>query len=337
MNKNLIHFDPPKSASDWVVRLHSDQVTQSDRLQFEEWRAENPANSESYAEHEDLWRAIGALAINSEARAILLQPKSRAFFMRRRALLAGAAAIAAASADLWVLPRFLVKTDVFQSAKGERRNIVLDDGSSLALNTESRVRTRFLRAERCLMLEQGQCFVQVAKNPERPFRVFVGNHEVRALGTAFDVYRNGETTQVTLEEGSVGIYDDVGLSPEVPIYEKLLGPSLGSQEASAILTAGKRATITAAKSIKVEDVDLKHAEAWRHGRLIFDDTSLDMAVRDVNRYVNHPVVLGDPSLAGLKISGVFKTGHLDQFAQTLTESFGLRLEDRDGAIFLYAP
>jgi transmembrane sensor len=72
-------------------------------------------------------------------------------------------------------------------------------------------------------------------------------------------------------------------------------------------------------------------EAWREGKLIFDETALGDAVRDVNRYAARPITL-DPSLVHLKVSGVFQIAHLGQFAQTLADSFGLRVQDGDNAI-----
>ncbi len=45
--------------------------------------------------------------------------------------------------------------------------------------------------------------------------------------------------------------------------------------------------------------------AWTERRLVFQDMPLDAVIREFNRYRTHPLVLDDPALAALKISGIF--------------------------------
>src|SRR5581483_2045649 len=116
----------------------------------------------------------------------------------RRYWLAAASASAAAGVALWATPRLGARAQEFRSGRGEHRTIALEDGSTAVLNTDSVVQVSMLRTERCLLLQKGECFLDVAKDAARPFRVFVDGHEIRALGTAFDVYKNGDTVQVTM-------------------------------------------------------------------------------------------------------------------------------------------
>lgn len=55
--------------------------------------------------------------------------------------------------------------------------------------------------------------------------------------------------------------------------------------------------------------------------LVFNDTPLGEAVAEMNRYAAHPILLADPSLANLRISGVFKTGDPEHFAESVSEAF----------------
>jgi transmembrane sensor len=45
--------------------------------------------------------------------------------------------------------------------------------------------------------------------------------------------------------------------------------------------------------------------AWTERRLVFRDQTLDVVVHEFNRYRTHPLILDDPALAALRISGVF--------------------------------
>ena len=52
-----------------------------------------------------------------------------------------------------------------------------------------------------------------------------------------------------------------------------------------------------------------------------------MCIRDsgeINRYSERRLVLGDPSLAELRVSGVFRTGSVTNFAAALSASFPVR-------------
>jgi transmembrane sensor len=330
MNRKGLHSR--NTAAHWVARLHSDQATAGDKAEFEAWRTEEAVNAEEFAAHNEIWHAVGALANRPEARAILLRSgRSSTLNVSRRYWL-GAAASAAAGVALWALPRVRARTEEFRSGRGEHRTVALDDGSTATLNTDSIVQVSMRRTERCLLLKKGQCFVDVAKDPARPFRVFAGGHEIRALGTAFDVYKDGDTVQVTMTHGKVAIYDAAPAAPEFSFYEQIVGIPLDQKNVSAVVSAGKQAIIAPSSRIQVVDVDVRRTEAWRVGQIIFDETPLSDAVRDVNRYATRQIVLGDPSLAQLKVSGVFQISHLDQFGQALADSFELRAQDRGNSV-----
>jgi transmembrane sensor len=330
MNKK--EFRSRKSAAHWVARLHSDQVTTRDKAEFEAWCTEEAVNAEEFAAHNEIWHAVGVLANQSEARAILLGSGRSLRLKGSRRYWLGAAVSAAAGVALWALPRVRARTEEFRSGRGEHRMVVLDDGSTAILNTDSVVQVSILRTERCLLLKKGQCFLDVAKDPARPFRVFAGGHEIRALGTAFDVYRDGDTVQVTMTHGKVAIYAAAPAVPEFSLYEQIVGLPLDQEDVSAVISAGKQAIIAPSSPIQIVDVDVRRTEAWRVGEIIFDETPLSDAVRDVNRYAMRQIVLGDPSLAQLKLSGVFQISHLDRFGQVLADSFQLQAQDRGNSV-----
>jgi transmembrane sensor len=196
---------------------------------------------------------------------------------------------------------------------------------------------QFEKTERRLFLDRGQAWFQVAKSPERPFRVFVGSDEIRALGTAFDVRRNGDTVTVTLEEGRVAIFRDT--------TRKILSGAASNNQPGAMLVAGnvpplvilqpgEQAQLVPATAPEVSHVDLTQVEAWRSGRLILDSTPLGDAVREFNRYGGPQIVL-DPSLAQLRISGTFDRTRPVAFAQSVAAAFPVKATiTDDGGIVL---
>ncbi len=74
--------------------------------------------------------------------------------------------------------------------------------------------------------------------------------------------------------------------------------------------------------------DVDAVLGWTEGMLIFRRTRLADAIAEVNRYTNRPLRLGDDSLAGLELSGVFRAGDRDAFAWSLAQTFPVRLVER---------
>ena len=68
--------------------------------------------------------------------------------------------------------------------------------------------------------------------------------------------------------------------------------------------------------------------------LQFDDAPLAQAVEQVNRHGEPDVRLGDPGLAGLRVTGAFRTGDTAGFAQSIANAFDLELESGSDALWL---
>src|SRR5258705_86287 len=91
---------------------------------------------------------------------------------------------------------------------GEQRSLRLVDGSTVILNSRSRLHVAFTETARPLEVRQGQALFHVAKNSARPFIVRSDGTVVRAVGTQFDVNRNRSGTIVTVVEGRVAVYSN---------------------------------------------------------------------------------------------------------------------------------
>ena len=159
--------------------------------------------------------------------------------------------------------------------------------------------------------------------------MFVGDHEIRAIGAEFDVYRDGDQTRVTLTNGVVSIYEASSLDFASQFLRNMRLESM-PKNASVVLSMGQQATIIPAGPIMVANVDPRVPLAWQEGRIIFEDTPLGQAVRDVNRYRLRQIVLATPGLASLTISGVFNTDRLDGFVEALIAALPVQVQRDDG-------
>ncbi len=302
-------------ASEWFIEFRAGDVNGEARLQFIEWLRRSPEHIQAYLELADAWSALpssdpgGRFDIASliararnEADVIAISPVNPGFSraepkaaphdlrtVRRRFIPA-----AAALAMLAVLAALIVWNDrdtsrSYSTGIGEQRTIQLADGSTVELNARSKVEVRLTDHRRDVALVEGQALFHVAKDKQRPFVVRVGEAQVRAVGTEFDVYRKQIETVVTVVEGRVETYP-------------------GTDGAAAIvLSAGEQLTVIPHIAAKPTRTDTAAATAWVQRRLIFEETPLSDVAEEFNRYSRRPLVIDDDELAKLKISGVYSS------------------------------
>lgn len=313
--------DIDAQAAQWVVRLHSDQRTRADEDAFRAWLEQDPTHAEAYADCAALWDGV-AIALETDEAHEIVRPlrvpaPAPSRLSRRSVLLGGMGAVAAAAAGVVFTPLIAHGEQTFQTRPGKQKRIRLADGSGVLLNTDSKLRVTLAKTERLLFLDRGQAFFQVAKDEMRPFRVFIGVHEVRAVGTAFEIRRLGDAALVTLEEGQVEVYR--------------------ADSPAAVLHPGTQIELDAAKPPEVRQVDLHKVQAWRYGRMILDGAPLGETVADLNRYGGVQIVLADPKLAAIRVSGVFHTGRPDDFVEAVTTAFPVQIARQDENTIVLQP
>jgi ferric-dicitrate binding protein FerR (iron transport regulator) len=132
--------------------------------------------------------------------------------------LAASVLLMIAAASAWIY----TQRDTYTTGIGEQRSIALADGSTVDLNSRSKLRIRYTDNERDVELLKGQAVFRVAKDHTRPFVVEANGTRVRAVGTQFDVYRKTSDTIVTVLEGRVAVASE-NASPS-----HSAGPSLSS-------------------------------------------------------------------------------------------------------------
>lgn len=82
--------------------------------------------------------------------------------------------------------------------------------------------------------------------------------------------------------------------------------------------------------------DLDQALAWRRGQMVFDNVALADAAAEMNRYSTLQVVVADPSLRALRISGTFKAGETRAFVEAIQSYFPVRAESTAATVELRA-
>ncbi|MEM8685393.1 MAG: FecR domain-containing protein [Pseudomonadota bacterium] len=325
----------PEQAAYWFTRLRDDECPVATRKAFQLWLDEDVTHREAYQRVEYAWAAAANLKnepamIGLRHAAIRKSVKPR--ILPRYAYAAAAAVVAAVA--LFVLntvevdnagdtPRIgLVfsspeptqqNSRIIETAIGERSTFELSDGSSVQLNTATKLEVLFSKERREIMLLNGQALFDVAHDATRPFVVFAGDRRITALGTQFEVRLDRKEVAVTLIEGKVEVADlTVAASGQV-----------AQAPQSIELTAGQRVSGDLGQAQTVSDDDLSRAISWRSGRLDFKNEALTDIVYEINRYSISKVRLATPELGELRVSGSFKAGSAENFVSALTAVYPL--------------
>jgi transmembrane sensor len=238
---------------------------------------------------------------------------------QRRYVLAAAAALAGAGFIAW-LGTHHSGWNSYRTDTGGRERIILEDGSTVDLNTNTQLSTQISATRREIVLERGEALFHVAHDPTRPFNVRAGGTLVRAVGTEFSVrIRDADHVDVLVAEGRVAVgapgtsnnLDDPGQLASAP-------------RVSAGEVASVRYNIVAVRALAMKDVTRKLA--WTAGRLAFQGETLDEAVQEFNRYNQRQIMIADPSILKMQVGGIFLATDPDSFIAALRQSFGVRAE-----------
>lgn len=348
--------DAHEDAAFWFARLRSDDCTQLDEERFAKWYRADARHEGEYNEYCALWGAMGELSaepaiVQLRLHALAQMPQTPRHASWRWpalaasvvvALMAGlvgptllapdpglqdytpvmaapeaasAPTIAAAGTSAIVsedAARIELATS-YSTAIGEHSAFTLPDGSVIELNTNTLVRVNYTQDRRDFDLLRGEAIFRVAKNARRPFVVQTRDNRVTALGTVFAVRRDASQTIVTLLEG------------KVRVEQLASGTDQTNAPQVTNLVAGQQLQSSRIEGHRVRYADIAAAASWAQGRLYFENRRLGDVVAELNRYTTRRLVLSDPSLAEMRISGQFRTSSADTFAQTLAASFPVKI------------
>lgn len=322
-------------AAAWVARFDAGEVSARDQAAFQEWLNRSALHRSAIAEYGNLWSEFDTLKQLTEcgdARQDPIVPDSHtALLARARPWLAACAAVAIAGAGVMVFfhPKSqgqqgqLAKLEnhsptrlFYESAVGIQRRITLADGSSVILNTNSRLDVNFSASRRDIRLVRGEAYFDVVHDKTRPFTVYARDYVVRDIGTAFNVQLSkAGLVEVGVTKGSVEV---------TPAN----APASGAVKSLGILEAGQNIVLgqKVERAETVSSADMGRKLAWRQGDLIYTGQPLKEVLADISRYSDIKIELADPELEDLPVGGAFRTDQIGAIFAALENNFGVHAE-----------
>jgi len=194
----------------------------------------------------------------------------------------------------------------FASGNDAPKTLALSDGSKIALNAGSTVKSpeRFGSNKREVYF-WGEAFFEIAPDPTRPFVIECEDARIKVLGTSFDVKAFPEqgTTEVMVNSGTVLFY-------YVDNHDNILD--------QVVLHKGDKGIYNhkAHKLAKMLNDDPNFI-SWKTGVLVFVDTPLNDVLDVVGKKYGVTFQKENNYLAQLKLTATFDNESLDSVLEVL--------------------
>jgi transmembrane sensor len=311
-------------AADWLQRRRYWQGwSEEDQKALDAWIAESIDHAVAF------WRLESTL--DRAERLSTLQPQgmrrpvdtaSRALFGKSFRITAALVTVTIAALAAYAMWPVLQKSkgQIYATGLGGRTTIQLTDGSSIELNTDTRIRADVSAGRRYVSVEKGEAFFDIVHDARHPFTVDVDGHRITDLGTKFSIREEAGRVEVTLLQGRASI---VSVRPN-------------TQHHAAVLTPGDVAIATA-DTLSIEQKPkptLAKELSWRRGLLVFDGARLKDVAAELNRYSRQKIVVSDEQVGKLTIDASVPTDDIRAFTRVARDVFGLRVQDKGDEILI---
>lgn len=205
---------------------------------------------------------------------------------------------------------------------GRRSSLELADGTKIWVNSSSTViYPNLFTGDKREIYVEGEAYLEVAHDSEKPFYVKTQTMNVRVLGTRFNVcaYQEDSQQQVVLVSGKV----------EVETHD----------QQNQILTPNELFDYDKQQAkVSVTKVDTNDYISWKEGYYQFSRQELSVLFKRLSRYYAVPIVW-DETVGSLSCSGKLDlTRQIDDVLDNLKKAAPIRIEhDHEKIIIKYNP
>lgn len=337
-----------KEAHAAAVRTYSDDLSESERAAIEARCEEDPVFKARFVEAHHLLGALDdwrdELREDSVYRTLPRKPRPR--IARRVTAASVAAGVVFGLAALLVSMGYFEDSDStvarYATQTGEQRSLALEDGSTITVNTGSQVLVALTDKVRRVVMDRGEAYFDVARDPLRPFTVEVGGQSITARGTEFNLRRHGDGFTVALMDGRLAVHRQ-GVEPPADldwldldahpddVYESPLGEELGLVPGTVLDFDAGNQTFKAHR-----DPEIARRQQWREGRLTFIDEPMAKVVAELSRYSGKPIRIHDAHIGSVRVFATLRLDSIDAALTTLENAVPIRVIPTSSVIAILA-
>lgn len=297
--------EPLLAATEWYIRIHSDDVSNDDLIEFELWKESSSDNSQAWERIQQVNKSFEGL----EPRATRVALHSPDSLSRRRALkklsvffVIGGASYISYRQQTW--PTLLAD---YETDKGENQTLQLPDQTMLALNTNTAIDVDFRQNSRKINLIKGEILVETGhgKGSDVPLIVKTKFGDVSPLGTRF----------------SVRVYEDF---ISINVFKDTVRISNFSKNKQKILTENQSARCGISGISEVSTL-APGSDLWVKGILVVTHMPLKAFLAEINRYHNG-FLRCDPAISKIAVSGSFPLKDLNAILTNLQNTYPIKVE-----------
>ena len=316
----------------WLSRLERG-LREDEGTALREW-LKTPANANAIMESARLLHVPDAIFLLSQ----LVPPAPAAPKPKpgQRALLVSMTAVALVSTVLFCImllsgetasayfSRWLERPDTggsrtYATGVGETQKVNLTDGSTITLNTGTRVSISYTPRSRDVYLAYGEATFNVVNGPALPLNVSAGQRQFQASGSRFNLRAlTPQTVELTVIEGKLKLLYAPPHMPETPAKRRE-EVTYGETTLCALETATVEPGFQSVSNIQASELEARLA--WQQGVLVFDHRALEDVIAEVERYTTTRFVLADEALRNVRVSGRFPAGNVNSVRRALREKF----------------
>ena len=359
-NRQMIQHE----AAAWVVKIDSDDLSESERSELAIWLQESPSHKKEFIELARVWGNLDVLQFVAEVTPTAPEPYeqiSANLFSTREQSPASRSLESEGHASE-------VQTGKAALMPQSKRHVYTAVAASFALFSLLFLLKVLPYGDAQLRSVERESFYITAIGEQRDINLPDGSHI--KLNTSSSVKVNFSATQraIYLEQGeanfivakdknrpfivyvgqgsvtAVGTVFNVKLNrgvTDVLVTEGVVkvNPSVEespssksvkdfSVDAVASVVAGQKARFNASKITDLQVIktaDINQELAWHSGMLSFSDTPLREVIDEVSRYTSTQIVIDDKDVANLQVAGYFKAGETEAMLEVLQLSFGVKV------------
>lgn len=237
-----------------------------------------------------------------------LQTTKPGKFRFQKALKIAAILVLALAVSFSVAKFVLTPKELTQiTAKGEKKEIHLEDGSIVVLNSNSSItypeefgKTRNIQLN-------GEAYFKVFHDEERPFIVQTHDVKVRVLGTSFDINSyDHRQTKVSVVTGKVEVTSPTGKKVHI--------------------IKNQQADLRNNSDFQITKEDSSEGIAWTSNTIILKNTTLAETAKIIENWYDVDITFEDATLDKLTISGKFKDEKLENVLESIAFLKQLKIE-----------